>query len=417
MNRKERYFFVDKNILLYKVFSMKGFFILSVLIFSAPELFARPEYALQIQTNRCTTCHVHPTGGGHRNLTGKAFGPKPAPLEAFSQQDVFGFDFRTIFYTPAKEEHRKQERKGKNGLGIMAALPSISIPFNKAKGKEWRLVYSHNVGGFGAGVREAYLRVKLYEGFRIYPQYILLGRFTAPFGLLDDEHRTYIRQQTGTSWNDKEMGVLFSGDWSHIFHYDLALVNGERTGGTGFGQNRHSIWGGLLNMRVLFSKLGWMLGASASYYTNDKKSSALSVYQNLSLDALTKNFLPGNLVAEAVLAHKMNSRMEHSNFFSEKAYREEISESSSLGYKVQWNYNFLSDWKFIFKYDHLVADVNYTKDFYQRYGIGLRHFFNNQVSAQIRYEKAVANPDSEKSPETPGLAAQDSIWALLQVKI
>lgn len=393
---------------------MKDFLIVFLLIFATPELFARPEYALQIQTNRCTTCHAHPTGGGHRNLVGKAFGPKPTPLESFSQQDVFGFDFRTIFYTPVKKEHREA---GRSGLAVMAALPSISIPFNKANGKEWRFVYSHNVGGFAAAsVREAYLSVKLYEGFRIYPQYILLGRFTAPFGLLDDEHRTYVRQQTRTSWNDKEMGVLFSGDWSHKLHYDLALVNGEYTGGAGFGQNYTSIWGGLLNMRVFFANLGWMLGASASYYTNDKNSSALSVYQNMSLNGLTKNLLPGNLVAEAVLARKMNSRIA-SSFFSESKYREEILDSNSLGYKVQWNYNFLSDWKFIFKYDHLIADIDYTKDYYQRYGLGLRHFFNNQVSAQIRYEKAIANPKSEQNPQRPGLAAQDSIWALLQVKI
>ena len=395
---------------------MKKIYIALFLIFSSSELFARPEYALQIRTNRCTTCHTSPAGGGHRNLVGKAFGPKSASLEPFSQQDVFGFDFRSLFYTPVKKEYRETK---KSGFGIMTALPSISIPFNKTKGKEWRLSYSHNVGGFpAASYREAYLSVKLYDDFRLYPQYILVGRFTAPFGLLDDEHRTYIRQLTKTSWNDKEMGVLFSGDWSHALHYDLALVNGEQTSGSGFSVNRISQWGGLFNMRALFSSLGWLAGASASYYQRDKSddSYALSLYQNLSMDVLTRNLLPGNLTAEAVLAHQMNSRIA-STFFSETKYRKQILESRSLGYKVQWNYNFLSDWKFIFKFDHLTLNMDYGGSYYQRYGFGLRHFFNNQVSAQIRYENAVATHGSEQTPKAPGLAVQDSIWALLQVKI
>ena len=388
-------------------------FISLFLIFGSLELLARPEYALQIRTNRCTTCHANPAGGGHRNLVGKAFGPKSAPLESFSQQDVFGFDFRTIAYSPVKKEDRE---KGRSGLAIMTAMPSISVPFNKANGKEWRLNYSHNFGFPLASHHEASLSVKLYDDYRLYPQYILVGRFTAPFGLLDDEHRTYIRQLTKTSWNDKEMGVLFSGDWSHVLHYDLALVNGEQTAGRAFTRNLISKWGGLFNMRALFANFGWMLGASASYYNNDQKSYALSLYQNLSMDTLTKNLLPGNLTAEAVFTHQMNSRMATS-FFSNSKYREQVLETDSLGYKVQWNYNFKPDWKLIFKFDHLALNTEFLGSYYQRYGLGLRHFFNNQVSAQFRYEKTLATHGSEQTPETSGMGAQDSIWALLQVKI
>ena len=395
---------------------MNKIYIALLLIFGSSELCARPEYALQIRTNRCTTCHSNPAGGGHRNLVGKAFGPKSAPLESFSQQDVFGFDFRSIAYSPVKKTDRE---KGKSGLAVMTALPSISVPFNRANGREWRLDYSHNIGGFpSAALREAYLSVKLYDDYRLYPQYILVGRFTAPFGLLDDEHRTYIRQLTKTSWNDKEMGVLFSGDLSHVWHYDLALVNGEQSAGAGFATaNRISQWGGLFNMRALFSSWGWMLGASASYYNNDKNSYALSFYQNLSMDSLTKNLLPGNLTAEAVFAHQMNSRLEHTGFFSDSEYEKQVKNSDSLGYKVQWNYNLKPDWKLIFKFDHLALNTHYLGSYYQRYGLGLRHFFNNQVSAQFRYEKAIATHGSEQNLEASGLAGQDSIWALLSVKI
>ena len=288
-----------------------------------PEAFARPEYALQLRSNRCTTCHASPTGGGHRNLTGKAFGPKSAPLESFSKQDVFGFDFRAVFYTPT---HTKDINSSKSGMGVMAALPSISVPFNKKDGKEWRLVYSHSIGGFftaqarGDAYRDAYLRIQLYEDFRLYPQYILAGRFPAPFGLLDDEHRTYIRLQTKTAWNDQKIGLLFSGDWTYRVHYDLALVNGE-SNGRGFNSNKQNFWGSIANLRFLFSNLGWMVGTSASLYNNEHKSAAFSIYQNLSLNSLTKNFLPGNLMAEAVLANQMNSYLPST--FIDKDYKTE----------------------------------------------------------------------------------------------
>ncbi len=190
---------------------------------------ARPEYSARLRTNRCTTCHTSPAGGGHRNLTGKAFGPKSAPLKAFSKQDIFGFDFRALVHTQLKNI-----KDAKNGMGIMVGIPSVSIPFHSSEGgKEWRLVYSQNIGGFGLTTvpREAYLRVKLYDDYRAYPQFISVGRFSAPFGLLTDEHRTYTRWQTRTTWNDQEMGLLFSGDWTPALHYDLSIVNGEQTQG------------------------------------------------------------------------------------------------------------------------------------------------------------------------------------------
>lgn len=408
---------------------MKKILFIIALLFPCLKAPAKPEYTLQIKTNRCTTCHASPVGGGHRNITGKAFGPKSAPLESFSQQDLFGLDWRAMAYTPVK----KEIEKNRNGMAIMAVLPSVSIPFFKnSNGREWRFVHSHNIGGFSNPItpenfRDSYLRIKLYDDYRIFPQFITIGRFSAPFGLLTDEHRTYIRQQTKTTWNDREMGILFSGDWSHNVHYDLALVNGEQIAGRGFNTGQLLQWGGIANIRYL-ALWGWMAGVSASYYNNEKYSSALSVYQVLSMDSLTKDRLPGVLIAEAVFGYKTNHYL--ASFFSDTArYSKEVEDSASLGYLVQWNYNFLPAWKFIFKYDQLFPDVSYRKtqednynfkDYYQRFGLGLRYFFNNQTLLDLRYEKAIATPLSEKQAEQEGktgLAAQDAIWLLLQVKL
>ena len=410
-----------------KIFAILCFFFLF-----SEELLAKPEYAVRIRTNRCTTCHSSPAGGGHRNLTGKAFGPKSAALKSFSEQDIFGFDLRAIAYTPLKNIDKQ-----KNGLGVMAAIPSISVPFSSnEKGLEWRLVYSQNIGGFGGFTtpRDAYLRIKLYDDYRVFPRLIMVGRFSSPFGLMTDEHRTYVRQQTRTSWNDQEMGILLSGDWSYKFHYDIAFVNGEQTKGQGFGDGLIYEWGAIANIRYL-ANWGWIAGASSSAHNcvplykkaeegkeaeakGKKCSAAVSVYQTLSLDSLTNNWLPGVLLAEAVAGYNTNSRLQGTRFVFNPNYLTVVLEDKySMGARVQWNYNFLPDWSLIVKYDYLTLDWEFRKDAYYRLGFGFNHFFNNQTSLQIRYEKAFATPVDEINAEKKGLAAQDVIWMLLQVKI
>ncbi|MDE0118702.1 MAG: hypothetical protein OXM55_01680 [Bdellovibrionales bacterium] len=400
----------------------KLFPFLVFLFFLSEELLAKPEYAVRIRANRCTTCHSSPAGGGHRNLTGKAFGPKSAPLKSFSEQDIFGFDLRAIAYTPLKNVDKQA-----NGLGVMAAIPSVSIPFHSNdKGLEWRLVYSQNIGGFGGFTtpRDAYLRVKLYDDYRAFPQFITIGRFSPPFGLMTDEHRTYVRQQTKTSWNEQEMGILLSGDWSYKFHYDIAIVNGEQTKGQGFGEGLIYEWGAIANIRYL-ANWGWMAGVSGSAHhcvpvreEGKKCAAAASLYQVLSLDSLTNSWLPGALLAEAVAGYNTNSHLQGTKFVSNLNYLTSVLEDKySVGARVQWNYNFFPDWTFVVKYDYLTLDWEYRKDAYYRVGAGLNHFFNNQTSLQVRYEKAFATPADEVNAEKKGFAGQDIIWLLLQVKI
>lgn len=389
-------------------------------------LSARPEYSLRIRTNRCTTCHSNPAGGGHRNLIGKSFGPKSAPLKSFSKQDIFGFDLRSIAYTPIT----KNTKKHKSGAGIMAAIPSISVPFNSTEeGREWRLVYSQSIGGFGGFTtpRDAYLRVKLYDDYRFSPQFISVGRLSSPFGIVTDEHRTYVRQQTGTSWNDYEMSVLLSGDWSYALHYDIAMVNGQQKGGKNLGDNLIYEWGGSINLRYM-TPWRWMIGTSASAHQcfsfktlklgEENCSAALSAYQALSLESLTNDWLSGVFLAEVVAGYNTNSKLQGKSFVSNLDYLNTVLDNKmSVGSLLQLNYNFQPDWTFIVKYDFLTLDWEYRKDAYYRLGFGLRHFFNNQTSLQARYEKAIVTPVDEQNSETLGLAAQDVLWVLLQIKI
>ena len=394
---------------------MSRFFVFFAAALFLPEAFARPEYALRIRTNRCTTCHTNPAGGGHRNLTGKAFAPSPgagaAPLQAFSQQDLFGFDWRALIYAPLP----KSESAGKwSGPSVMATVPSISAPFYSSGGKEWRLVYSHNIGGYSPGARDGYLRIKLYDDYQKYPQFITFGQFAPPFGLLTDEHRTYVRIQTRTTWNHQEMGVLLSGDWTHALHYDFALVNEDQAASARRETGLAGL-GGFANFRYMSAARGWMAGASASYHNNEKNSAALSLYQALSLDSLTKNKLPGTLLAEGVFGHKTNPRIKIVGAGGIFEIKNNYSDSSSLGALVRWNYNFLPKWSFVFKWDHFNPDiVKYPGDFFSRFGLGLKHFFNSQAILEARGSVVRATPEGANSALA---ASQNALWILLQVKI
>lgn len=399
-----------------------------------PEAEARPEYALRIRTNRCATCHTNPAGGGHRNLTGRAFAPSPpaageavSPLQDFLSQDLFGFDWRVLAYAhiAGKKEGKEGALQSISGPAAMAAVPSVSIPFHKSKGREWRFVYSYNIGGYDRGPRDSYLRIKLYDDYRKYPQFITFGQFAPPFGLMTDEHRTYVRMQTRTTWNQQEMGVLLSGDWTHALHYDLAFVNeGQTANARNTKSNLKALaegLGGFANVRYLSSAWGWMAGASASYHSNEHNSAAISLYQALDLNSLTKNKLPGALLAEGVLGYKTNSRitklMEGGDFAGTgtKAVGTELADSNSLGGLVRWNYDFLPKWSLVFKYDHFNPDIKYTGDYYQRFGLGLKHFFNSQTILEGRGALARATPKAETKGSSP--VTQNAVWLLLQVKM
>ncbi len=404
-----------------------------------PEAEARPEYALRIRTNRCATCHTNPAGGGHRNLTGRAFAPSPpaageavSPLQEFLSQDMFGFDWRVLAYAHIAGGKGEDKHKGAlqsiSGPAAMAAVPSVSIPFYKSKGREWRFVYSYNIGGYYRGSRDSYLRIKLYDDYRKYPQFITFGQFAAPFGLMTDEHRTYVRMQTRTTWNQQKMGVLLSGGWTPALSYDLAFVNegeteGARSRKTDSEKKETDLkvfaagLGGFANVRYLSTAWGWMAGASASYHNNKHNSAALSLYQALDLNSLTRNKLPGAFLAEGVLGYKTNSQitslMQGGDFAGARG--DDLANSNSLGALVRWNYDFLPKWGFVFKYDHFNPDIKYTGDYYQRFGLGLKHFFNSQTILEGRGVLARASPKAETKGSSP--VTQNALWLLLQVKM
>lgn len=401
-----------------------SYLFLVVLVFCPMLGQARPEYAIRHGFTRCTTCHLSPVGGGTRNLMGKSFGLRGFNPGPFATQDVWSLDVRGIYLNNPEGPNTL-----KGGAGIMAGNLSANLPVTaEEEGKApLRAVLTHNVGGFPAGAggpREAYLRWELKDdsatGFS--PQYVLLGRFVSPFGIVTDEHRTYTKLQTQSTWNNLDIGALFSGNPSSFLHYDFSLVNGQKTNGTGFGDGNAAVWGSTLNLRLMTSESPVGFGLSGLHYEKVKdqdSASASAAYMMVSMDRLTWDVFKGSLLVEYVSAQGLNSNIDLARMFTDSAYLDTVKNSESRGLYALLNWEFSEVLSFCYKYDQYTPNLSFVADSYVRHGLGFKYYFGPNLFTLVRFEKAEAGHPSEQNISTtpPGLGASDAAWAYLQLSI
>lgn len=390
-----------------------GRFLLTIITLTVANLdvsWARPEYAIQHNINRCTACHISPIGGGTRNLNGKQYGSHQLGLSPFAKQDYFSADVRMVHYDPGKTTSR-------SGMGLMAGLFSLNAPISPSD-DSLMLSYTHNIGGW-TGTDSAFFRWKNSEDTATSwaPQYILVGRFHAPFGPLTDEHRTYTQIQTKNSWNlDFEMGALISANPSDNFHYDIAVVNGEKAAGSIPTAGRAGLWGTIGNFRFMPQSWPLMLGASTTYHNRnspDPSPWAHTIYGVTSLSRLTNYKFKGSFTFQYARAKYWNKTIN--NFITDAAYQTSVENSESEGWYGMLMWDIAERWSLVYKYDQLVLDMDYPSDAYIRHGVGFRHLVAPNGYFSARYEMADANHPSEE--HGTGIGALDGFWLLLQISI
>lgn len=401
----------------FKIFSMIPTMAILLIVLSHVEAHSRPEYALKTAQNRCTACHYSPAGGGPKNLNGKYYGAGGSyQLAPMSRQEWAGADIRMLYYAPEKHSDTK------GGMGVMDVNIFGSLPLlpQTAEGQETRLVAEHNLGGFGSGPRQLYVRWQLRNEIvhSLAPQFILVGRIIPAFGLMTDEHRTYVRMQTATTWNqDFETGLMLSGNPVEALHYDLALVNGQKNSGQSLSQGNATLWGGLLNVRIFNGALPFFLGASGAYHEHEsgKKSPyAWSGYGALDLGRLTGQTLRIQVLAEYAKAKNWNDRFT-ALLVTDTTYASSVSESSSEGLMTQVTWDVGTKWTLNYKYDRLMLDRDFPGDIYQRHGVGAKHYIGPMMWAMFRMEFADASPPSEAQPTKMG--GLNGFWAVLGIGI
>jgi hypothetical protein len=367
---------------------------------------ARPEYALKTKLN-CTACHVTPWGGGPRNLFGKSYGAHDHPPGKISMSsDLFYGDVRFIDYiatAPTTQE---------SGAALMEAAVTADVPILQGeRGQEMRGVLTFNVATLsGSEAREAYVRFQLPSDHEADATYFLVGHFYVPFGLLTDEHRTYTRIQNDSRINDYDTGADLSGNFSHDWHYDLAIVNNLNTGG-GFTTADWSL-AGVGNLRWNPSDLPLLLGISGEYerYSFQPAPYAGSFYAGLSLDRVSHDTLKGSLFYEFVGAKNWDNPAVNGGEVnpglgtifvpaSQGAYLNSLTSATSLGQYVWLRYELSSFWNLIYKMDYLALDASHMGDAFWRHGFGFETFLNSNMIFDARFEKAFAG--------APGIGAND----------
>lgn len=401
--------------------SIIKFGLFPILSLVAQNASARPDYALANGINRCTACHYSPAGGGPRNLNGKYYGTAGYKISPFSAQPYAGGEFKMLYYSPDRHT------QAIGGAGIMAgaiwaALPLTESPSGKS---ETRIVAEHNIGGFSAApVRNLYLQFAPKDDLTnsLLPTHFEIGRIIPPFGIMTDEHRTYVRMQTATMWNQHvRVGALASANPVDMIHYDLGIFNGQTANGTATGAAGQSAqWSYFGNLRIMPSRGGFFLGASASFSEpdpgpNQLSKSAQSVYGAISLTRLTGAWINATILAEYAQAKNWNASFSSLLVSDTTTYAPSIASSSSEGYLTQVNWDLSPRFQLQYKYDVLMLDRDYPADAYQRHGFGFRYIFGPNMWLQARYENAFAGrPGEEAGTKTGGLNA---FWSVLNVGI
>lgn len=343
-------------------------------------------------------------------MEGKNYGLGNFAANSFVKQELLNADLRSIYYKP------KSHKELRGGLAWMAgvlAANALVVEKNEAS-PEIRAVAGFNLAPT-AVTPDIFLRAKFRDDTEagIFPQYILYGRFHAPFGLLTDEHRTYTKIQTQNSWHQNlETGALFSANPIESIHYDLALVNGEKSSAT-FTQDGATRWGKIVNVRWLPASLPFMLGGSFSRHSrgeSEPQPQAQAFYALLSMDRLTKQRIPVYALFEFVRAKRMNTLISN---FATDAYQTATQKADSQGMWAMLGINVHRHVELQYKFDRLILDRSFAADAFDRHGVGIKARIGPNLISMFRWERAKPHRSLEYlAPKTGG---QSAIWALLQL--
>ena len=230
-----------------------AFFLLSL---SLP-VAAEPYLAVR-QGQKCSGCHVNPTGGGLRNAAGNAFAQNQLAAQRIDTGETqwlgelnrfisFGGDFRgsatyTDFPDAADQDlaFAVDELRAYLDVRVIPDRLSVYLDQKLAPGSSRNL--------------EAYARLWL-DGSNRY--YVKAGQMYLPFGLRLEDDTAFVRQVSGIGFDTPDNGVelgLETGPWSA----QLAVSNGT-AGGPETGSGKQ--W----SLRGEYVQSVWRAGASYNF--------------------------------------------------------------------------------------------------------------------------------------------------------
>jgi hypothetical protein len=211
---------------------------------------------------KCQSCHVNPTGGGMRQAFGAQYGRETLPVPEWSDE----YEIEDFSATLT------------NFVGVGADLRTVFL-YEQRPEKSSRNAFWQMQGDLYLNLRVAkkisiYLDKGLYSGFEafglasILPAngHIKVGKFVPGYGLKTDDHRSFIRQETGFSPEESrpERTGLEVGVAPGVLSILGGVYNSEE--GFGFGPgNQKAVLGRVDGMFKLDEDL--TLGVGANVYS------------------------------------------------------------------------------------------------------------------------------------------------------
>jgi hypothetical protein len=182
---------------------------------------AIPRYSARYE-QKCSLCHMNPTGGGLRTLYASQYlvpeeiawkAPKPAVLDGIDPQIakniIIGTDFRTIHTASDDDAHLKNFFEMQGDIYVDFQMDStLSLYYDR---------------GMSAG----YELFGLWQGFPL-TGYVKVGRFVPAYGWKFDDHTMFVRSQLGfMPPSNSDVGVEF-GVSPGRSDVQFAVLNGNR---------------------------------------------------------------------------------------------------------------------------------------------------------------------------------------------
>ena len=204
------------------------------LMLLAAEANAEPRFALR-EGVACSHCHVNRTGGGMRTDFGNVFSqtglgtwdPFGSTDPRIGDRGAIGANVRltnrTVLSAKTKFADKVFERESSNSF----EMPEANVYIRAELVPELLRVYvDETVAPEAAANREAFVMLSGLPA----DGYVKAGRFLLPYGLRLYDDQAFIRQETGFTYANQDMGVEI-GFAPHPFHFALAFTNGSLGGG------------------------------------------------------------------------------------------------------------------------------------------------------------------------------------------
>ena len=309
----------------------------------AGKVWAEPYLAVN-KGMQCSTCHVHPAGGGMRNDYGNVFAQSELPVERLGAESAPLWTGKVLDWLAVggdlRAEYRYTDTPNTDSISEFDIVRGAVYVNAEVIPNRLSLYLDQQVAPGSSLNREAYVRLNTSD--RRY--FMVAGQFFLPYGLRLQDDSAFIRQVTGANFNVADRGVQFgfeSGAWST----QLSVTNGS-------GGGPESDSGKQVSVVAHYVQPGWRVGGSISSNNADGGDRQMqNIFAGVRTGPLSWLFevdlindeVPGSSDADAIaglIEANWRMRRGHNLRFSYDYFDpdNDLSEDHQVRYSVVWEY-------------------------------------------------------------------------------